>query len=275
MQTITSKDGTQIAYDRQGSGPALILVTGAIARRTDAATLAGKLAPHFTVYSYDRRGRGDSGDAAQTTRAPYAPERELEDIGELIQAAGGSAFVFGHSSGAVLAMNAAAAFQGIRKLAVYEPPFIIDGSRPPVTPDVVEQLSGLLTANRRSDMLEVWMTRVAGAPAEVVAQMRQQPSWAGMQSTAHTLLYDIAIMQDSLTGQPLPPNVIARLAAITAPTLVMAGGASPDWMRNSAQTVARIIPGAEYRVLEGQTHGAADEVLVPVLVSFFAGSVSS
>ncbi len=270
MQTVTSKDGTLIAYDRQGSGPALILVTGAIARRADAATLAGKLAPHFTVYSYDRRGRGVSGDAAQESRAPYSVAREVEDIGALINRAGGSVFVFGHSSGAVLAMEAAASYKGIRKLAVYEPPFIIDDSRPPVTNDMVKRLAGLLSANRRSDMLAFWMTDVVGVPGEIVDQMRQQPSWVGMQQTAHTLLYDIAIMKDSETGQPLPPSLVTRLASIQVPTMVMAGGASPQWMRNGAQAAANVIPGAEYRVLEGQTHGVADEILVPTLVGFFA-----
>ncbi len=265
MQTVTSRDGTTIAYDRQGSGPPLILVTGAIARRTDAVALAGKLASQFTVYSYDRRGRGDSGDTP-----PYAVEREVEDIGALIQEAGGSAFVFGHSSGAVLAMEAAASFQGIRKLAVYEPPFIVDGSRPPVTAYIAEQLAGLLSANRRSDMLELWMTGVVGIPPAFVAQMRQQPSWASMELTAHTLLYDLAIMKDSLTGQFLPPERTARLASITVPTLVMAGGASPDWARSGAQAAAQAIPGAQYQVLAGQTHGVADEVLVPVLMEFFA-----
>jgi pimeloyl-ACP methyl ester carboxylesterase len=264
MQTVISQDGTPIAFDREGSGPALILVTGAIARRADAASLAGKLAPHFTVYSYDRRGRGDSGDTP-----PYAVEREVADIGALIDKAGGSAFVFGHSSGAVLAMEATASFPGIRKLAVYEPPFIVDDSRPPVTNDIVEQLAGLLSANRRSDMLELWMTGVVGIPAEFVTQMRQQPSWTGMEPTAHTLLYDLAIMKDSETGQPLPPQLAARLASITVPTLVMAGGASPNWARSGAQAAAQAIPGAQYRVLEGQTHGVADEVLIPLLVEFF------
>lgn len=275
METVTSKDGTLIAYDRQGSGPALVLVTGAIARRTDATALAGKLASHFTVYSYDRRGRGDSGDAAQESaaqgsRVSYAVVREVEDIGALINKAGGSVYVFGHSSGAVLAMEAAASYKGIRKLAVYEPPFIVDDSRPPVTADTVEQLAGLLSANRRSDMLAFWMTDVVGVPAEFVAQMRQQPSWADMQPTAHTLLYDIAIMKDSETGQPLPPDLVARLASIHVPTLVMAGGASPQWMRSGAQAAVQAIPGAKYRVLEDQTHGVADEVLVPILVEFFA-----
>ncbi len=265
MQTITSKDGTSIAYDRQGSGPALILVTGAIARRADAVALAGKLASHFTVYTYDRRGRGDSGDTA-----PYAVAREVEDVGALINQAGGSVFVFGHSSGAVLAMEATASFQDIRKLAVYEPPFIVDDSRPPVTQDIVEQLAGLLSANRRSDMLDLWMTGVVGVPEEYVAQMRQQPSWAGMQQTAHTLLYDLAIMKDGETGQPLPPELTARLASIHVPTLVMAGGSSPQWMRSGAEAAAQAIPGAAYRVLGGQTHGVAEEVLVPILVDFFA-----
>ncbi len=264
MNTVRAKDGTRIAYDRTGQGPALILVTGAIARRTDATTVAGKLASHFTVFTYDRRGRGDSEDTP-----PYAVAREIEDIGALIHEAGGSVFVFGHSSGAVLALEAASSINGIRKVAVYEPPLMVDGTAPLLPQDFRAQLSSLLSAGRTGDMLALWMATIANLPAEALAQMRQQPSWAAMEDSAPTLLYDLAITEDNLKGRPFTPELARRLASLRMPALVMAGGASPQWMRNTAKAVAQAIPGAEYQVLEGQTHGAADEVLVPVLVSFF------
>ena len=266
MNKVRSKDGTSIAYDRVGIGPALILVTGALAKRTDAARVASKLAADFTVYTYDRRGRGDSSDTK-----PYAVVRELDDIDALVGEAGGSAFVFGHSSGAVLALEAAARNKEIKKLAVYEPPYIIDESRPALPDDISRQLSSLLSDGRRSDVLVTWMTRVINIPDDYVAQMRKQPNWKDMEAGVDTLIYDLAIVADNQKGKPLSPETVRRLNSIRIPTLVMAGGASLDWARNAAQAVAQVVPGAQYQILAGQTHGASDEVLVPVLVEFFKG----
>jgi len=267
MSKVLSKDGTAIAFDRSGQGPALILVTGAIATRADAASLAASLSPHFTVFAYDRRGRGDSGDTP-----PYAVEREVEDLDALIDEAGGSAFVFGHSSGAVLALEAARLLPTkIAKLALYEPPFRVDGSRAPAPVDFLERLNGLLAAGRRGDAVELFQT-VVGIPPEMIAQFRRSPIWLGMEAVAHTLAYDVTIMGDTQRGSPLP---LRKWASVTVPTLVMDGtlflGREENhaWMRHGADELSRVLPDAQRRTLEGQDHGAADEVLVPALKEFF------
>ena len=269
MRKVISKDGTPIAFDQSGQGPAIILVTGATATRLAAASLAASLAPHFTVFAYDRRGRGDSGDTA-----PYAVEREVEDIEALIIEAGGSAFVFGHSSGAVLALDAARQLPTkITKLALYEPPFIIDDSRPPAPRDYAKQLTELVSSGRRGEAVEYFMTEV-GTPAEMVAQMRQSPMWPGLEAVANTLSYDITIIGDTESGDPL---TLKKWADVTVPTLVMDGTVfmgredSHVFMRHGADELANILPDAQRRTLEGQDHGPADEVLAPALKEFFLG----
>ncbi len=264
MHTVISKGGTPIAFDRSGEGDALILVNGATSTRKDVAMLADRLTHHFIVYAYDRRGRGDSGDTL-----PYAPEREVEDIEAIISEAGGSAFVFGHSSGAVLALEAARLLPDkVAKLAMYEPPFIIDDSRPPAPKDYVEHLNELLAAGRPGDAAAYFMTDAVLMPAEVVALMRSTPMWENIEAVAHTIPYDGAIMGDTMRGDPA---TLQKWAGVTTPTLVMAGGASPSFMRNGAQTFVSILPNAKYLVLDGQTHGPADDILVPALVAFFEG----
>ncbi len=261
MQTVTSKDGTPIAFDKTGQGPAIILVGGALGDRSAAAPLTPLLVPHFIVFAYDRRGRGDSGNTA-----PYTVECEVEDIDALIKEAGGSAFVYGHSSGAVLALEAAAHLEGIKKLALYEPPFIVDDSRPPVPKDYVAQVNALVSAGRRGDAVKFFMTEAVGVPAEVVTQMEGMPLWTGMEKVAHTLAYDGKIMGDNMAGKSLRAN---QWASVTVPTLVMDGGTSPAWMRNAAQALADILPRAQYRTLEGQMHNVDPATLAPTLVEFF------
>jgi pimeloyl-ACP methyl ester carboxylesterase len=179
MRTVTSKDGTTIAYDQSGEGPALIIVNGASATRGEGASLADLLAPGITVIAYDRRGRGDSSDTA-----PYAVAREVEDIAALLDAAGGSGYVMGHSSGAVLALEAARQLPGkISKLVMYEPPFIIDDSRPPAPADYEAHLEGLIAAGRRGDAMDYFM-RYVGTPEEMIAGMRQSPYWPAMERHA-------------------------------------------------------------------------------------------
>jgi pimeloyl-ACP methyl ester carboxylesterase len=264
MRKVISKDGTPIAFDQSGQGPAIILVAGATATRLAEAKLSSALAPHFTVFAYDRRGRGESGDTA-----PYAVEREVEDIEALINEAGGSAFVFGHSSGAVLALEAARLLPTkITKLAVYEPPFIIDDSRPPAPEDYVPHLNELVSSGRRGEAVEYFMTEVVGVPAEMVAQMRQSPMWPGLEEVAHTIAYDGIIMGNTMRGDPLP---LRKWASVTVPTLVMDGGVSHVFMHHGAQELTNILPDAQRRTLEGQDHGPADEVLVPALKEFFLG----
>jgi pimeloyl-ACP methyl ester carboxylesterase len=269
MRTVISKDGTPIAFDQSGQGPPLILVGGATATRLAEASLAAALAPSFTVFAYDRRGRGESGDTA-----PYAVEREVEDIDALITEAGGSAFVFGHSSGAVLALEAARLLPDkIEKLALYEPPFIIDDSRPPAPEDYAARLAELASSGRRGEAVEYFMTEV-GTPPAMVAQMRQSPMWPGLEALAHTLAYDVTIIGNTQRGDPLP---LRKWASVTVPTLVMDGTMflgreeSHEFMRHGAQELASILPHAQRRTLEGQDHGPADEVLVPALKAFFLG----
>lgn len=264
MGNVISKDGTRIAFDRSGEGPALILVTGAMATRSDAAQVAASLSPHFTVFAYDRRGRGDSSDTV-----PYAVEREVEDIQAMISEAGGSAFVFGHSSGAILALDAARLpTSSITKLAVYEPPFIVDDSRAPLPEDYVSHFDELVSAGRRSDAVTYWMTTIIGVPAEAVAHMQKAPMWPAFEAVAHTLVYDATISRDYVKGKPLPAK---QWASVTIPTLVMDGGESPPMMHSGALALTGILPNAQHRRFPGQDHGIADEVLVPVLVEFFKG----
>jgi pimeloyl-ACP methyl ester carboxylesterase len=258
MRRVVSKDGTPIAFDRSGAGPAVILVCGASTTRAANAPLAALLAPHFTVFNYDRRGRGDSGDTA-----PYAVEREIEDLDALIKEAGEVASVFGTSSGAILALEAAAHGLAITKLALWEPPFSVDDDGPRRHKEYATRLAELLAAGRRGDAVALFMKQV-GLPPEFVAQARNAPWWSATEDLAHTLAYDAAVMGDSA----VPTE---RVASVTVPTLVLDGGASPAHLRNAARALADVLPRAQHRTLEGQTHAVDPEVLAPVLEAFFAG----
>jgi len=264
MKTAFSKDGTAIAFDQSGKGPPIILVDGALCYRAfgPSTAVAALLASNFTVFTYDRRGRGDSRDTA-----PYAPEREVEDIETLMKEAGGSAFVFGVSSGAALALEAANRLPGIQKLALYEAPFIVDDSRSPIPEDYLARLNGLVSADRRADAVRLFM-KLVGVPAIFIAMMRFMPPWSKLKAVAHTLPYDITIVQDNQRGKPLPAR---RWASVTAPTLVVDGGKSPVWMRHGMRALADVLPNAKLRTLPGQTHMVKPKVLAPVLVEFFAG----
>jgi pimeloyl-ACP methyl ester carboxylesterase len=262
MNRVISKDGVAIAFERSGDGPALILVSGALSDRSAGAPLAALLAPHFSVFTYDRRGRGDSGN-----RAPYAVEREVEDLDALIREASGSAYVFGMSSGAALALKAAEDGLAITKLALYEPPFIVDDTRPLPPKDLAAQLGELVSSGRRGDAVVLFLTKAVEVPAEVIAQMRNTPMWPAMEAMAHTLAYDGAIMGDNMAGNPLSSK---QWASITVPTLVIDGEASPAWARNSVQALTNVLPAARRRTLEGQTHAVDPEILAPVLAEFFA-----
>lgn len=261
MATTISKDGTKIAYDKTGDGPALIIVAGAFQDRMAMSVYAEPLSKRFTVYNYDRRGRGESGDTQ-----PYTVQREIEDIDALIQEAGGSAFVFGGSSGGVLTLDAAAHGSHITKLAVYEPPFVVDDSRDPVPEDIVDHLREMVASGRRGDAAETFMTKGSLMPAEMVAGMRTQPFWPSVEAVAHTLVYDAMIMDGTMQGIPLPAN---RWAAVTIPTLVIYGGAGPAWSRNAAETLSERLPHAARQTLEGQFHALTPEMLTPVLEKFF------
>jgi pimeloyl-ACP methyl ester carboxylesterase len=259
MNNVRSRDGTTIGFDRSGEGPPIVLVGGAFNDRSTAAPLAAQLEPRFTVFTYDRRGRGGSGDTA-----PYAVDREIEDLEALIAEAGGSASVYGLSSGGVLALEAAARGLPITRLVVFEPPFIVEGSRPRPPEDLALQLSELASSGRRGDAVELFITKAVGLPVEAVEQMRNAPMWPGLEEVAHTLAYDTAVVGP---GNEVPTE---RLASVTVPTLVIDSTGSPEWLRRTAQAVADVLPNAHQRTLEGQFHDVAPEVLAPALQEFFA-----
>jgi pimeloyl-ACP methyl ester carboxylesterase len=257
MDYVESKDGTRIAFDRLGEGPPVVLVSGGSVDRSSNASLAELLATRFTVFNYDRRGRGPSGDTP-----PYAVRREVEDIEAVIAAAGGSAHAYGTSSGASLGLEDAASGLPITKLALWEPPYVLDpDSRPPA--DTAKTFTELVSAGRRGDAVEFFMAKVVGLPPEFVDQARNQPFWAATEALAHTLAYDATIMGD----YSLP---VDRAALVTAPTLVMAGAASFPFLRETAQALADALPGGRVHILEGQEHNVAPEAMAPVLMEFFA-----
>ncbi|HEX6401180.1 MAG TPA: alpha/beta fold hydrolase [Actinomycetota bacterium] len=257
METVISRDGTEIAFDRIGQGPPVVLVSGGSVDRMSLAGLAEELSSDLTVLNYDRRGRGPSGDTQ-----PYAIEREIEDIGAVIEAAGGEAGIFGSSSGAVLAMLAAAAGLPISRVAMWEPPFIPEGfPRPPE--DQVEQYETMVAEGRRGDAVEFFMAKVVGMPPGFVAGARSQPWWGATEALAHTLAYDARIMGD----YRIP---IDRVANVKAETLVLAGGADMPFMRETARALADALPKGEVRFLDGQGHDVDMSVLGPVLRAFFA-----
>jgi pimeloyl-ACP methyl ester carboxylesterase len=266
MPNVISKDGTTIAYDQYGQGDALILVGGALQYRAldqNTKRLAELLAQDFTVFHYDRRGRGDSSDTQ-----PYAKERELEDLAALIDETGGSASVFAMSSGSVLALDAAASGLAITKLAVYEPPFVVDDSRAPLPSDYVTQLNALVAAGQLGDAVAYQMMHAADVPAPFVEQMRNFPFWPAFEAVAHTLAYDGAFMGETMSGSPLSNE---RWTAVSIPVLVLVGGASPNWLQSGSQALLDVLMNAQHRVLEGQTHDVAPEVLAPALTEFFRG----
>src|SRR5947209_8517067 len=256
MRKVISKDGTPIAFDQSGQGPPIILVVGVFNDSSTGAPLAAQLSEHFTVFNYDRRGRGMSGDTA-----PYAIEREIEDIEALITEAGGPASVFGYSSGAILALMAARGLT-ITKLALYDPPFIVDAESSRRFKDLVGQLAGMIASGRRGEAVELFQTQALGMPAEVVTQLRQAPFWPALEDIAHTLVYESTLLADMSA-------LAERMASIRVSTLVISGGENQVRMLQAAQAVADALPNAEYRSLSGQTHDIIPEVLAPVLEEFF------
>ncbi|MEU3393889.1 alpha/beta fold hydrolase [Streptomyces albidoflavus] len=254
MDTVVSRDGTPIVHETRGSGPALVLVGGAMTTREHAARLAGLLADSFTVVTYDRRGRGRSGD----TR-PYAVRREVEDLAEVIRAVGGPAALYGVSSGAALALHAAVG-PAVSRVALYEPPFTVGGADPSRREAYRSRLVALLAADDRGGAVELFMTHI-GLPPELIAGARQSPAWPGLEAVAPTLAYD-----DALLGDGAPP--LDRLALVSVPALVMAGSASPPAMTEAARAVAEALPDGTYRELDRQSHDVAPEAVAAALREF-------
>jgi pimeloyl-ACP methyl ester carboxylesterase len=260
MNTLSSPDGTTIAYDQRGGGPALIVVDGALTVHSSGsgAELAQLLAPRFTVYGFDRRGRGESGDTL-----PYAVDREIDDIEALIDRAGGAAFLYGHSSGGPLAMRAAIRLGGkVSKIALYEPPYNNDPGAQASWSQNLRQLEEALAEGRRGDAVALFM-RFIGMPAEQVAGMRGAPFWPVLEAVAPTLAYDHA----AILGEPwsVPTELAAR---VSVPTLVMAGTAGLPFMPDAARVLSQSIPQGQLRMLEGQAHEVNPAVLAPVLTEF-------
>ncbi|MEX1656311.1 alpha/beta hydrolase [Streptomyces pseudovenezuelae] len=252
-----SRDGTPIAYERTGQGSAVILVSGAMSTGGTVAPLAVPLSERFDVLVYDRRGRGASGDTA-----PYAVAREVEDLAALIETAGGEASLCGISSGGALVLEAAASGLPVRRVAVYETPFadFLDGGAEG-NAAYTRNLDAALAEGRRGDAVELFL-RLTGMGEEMIQGARQSPMWPGMEAVAPTLAYDNAVMAGGLVPRD-------RLASITVPVLAVAGGASPEWMREGTRAVAEAAPKGSYRVLEGQTHMVDPAAVAPVLAEFF------
>ena len=264
MPTVTSADGTTIAYETTGTGPALILVDGTMCHRGlgPARPLARALAGDFTVHLYDRRGRGESGNTL-----PWSADREIDDLAALLEAAGGTAYVLGCSSGAVLAADAANRLPGITRLALYEPPFIVDDTREPRDLSFTRNTEALIALGDRSGALRKFL-RDVGVPGFALPLMALTPAWRKLKALAHTLPYDLRILGDTGRGVPLDP---ARWADVTVPALVLDGGKSPQYMRNAARALSEALPKAEYRTLPGQTHMVKAGALAPAVKAFFAG----
>jgi pimeloyl-ACP methyl ester carboxylesterase len=268
MDRVRSADGTTIALERSGSGPAVVVVGGALSTRAAVGGLAAAVADRLTVFAYDRRGRGDSGDTP-----PYAVEREIEDLAAVLEAAGGRAGVHGHSSGAVLALRAALALgSAIERLAVYEPPFVVDLSRPPVPDAEAERMEGLVAEGRRGEAVERFLLSGPLVPAEAIGQMRASPAWPALEAAAHTLPYDLRVMEGMLGGSVEP---LRRFASLGLPTLVLDGSASPRWQYAGAEALARVLPDARRRTIEGFAHDPTPDVLGPVLVQWFSAAGTS
>jgi pimeloyl-ACP methyl ester carboxylesterase len=265
MPTVTSADGTTIAYEKSGDGPALVLVDGAMCYRANgpARPLAKELTDQFTVYTYDRRGRGESGPGTAISR-----EREIEDLDALAKETGGSPYLYGISSGAVLAADAAAHGLGVPKLAIYEPPLIVDREhREPLPADMLERITALVESGRDGEAVKVFM-RAVEVPAFAITLMRLMPVWSKLKGVAPTLRYDFTLMRGLQQGHQPPAD---RWSTVTMPTLVVDGGKSPAWMRTGVRALADVLPGATYQTLPGQTHLVKPRALAPVLKEFFAG----
>jgi pimeloyl-ACP methyl ester carboxylesterase len=264
METVRSKDGTKIVFDRTGEGPPVILVGGAFSWRgwKGFVELAALLSSRHTVLNYDRRGHGDSGDTP-----PYTVERELEDLEAVIDAAGGSAHVWGLSSGGILALEAARAGARIDKLAVYEPPFIVDASDGLPPDDFGMRLEELIADERRSEAVKYYMAKVMGMPAVVPTLMSfWPPFWSKLKATAHTLPYEAVLVDGYVRGRPLERSYWSGVAT---PTLVVSGEKSPEKLRTGAKAIADALPKCEHRVLAGVSHNVKMDALAPELGEFF------
>ncbi|MEO6504182.1 MAG: alpha/beta hydrolase [Jatrophihabitantaceae bacterium] len=256
MHQTTASDSTKIAYEKVGDGPPVIIVGGAFHDRNAGAGLARALSSHFTVVTYDRRGRGDSGDSAS-----YSVAQEIEDLGAVISEVGGSACLYGVSSGGILALETAAAGYSVPKIAAFEPPYRC-GQGPELGPDVVPTLSELIRAGKRRESVEYFLSAIMAVPSQDIEHMRKMPIWPELEAVSHTLVYDTMVVGDRTWPA-------ARMASVKEPTLVMSSGASVPWMKHTAQTIGERLANGEHVSVAGTPHDASPKVLAPVLISFF------
>lgn len=265
MATAISGDGTAIAYETTGTGPAVVLVDGALSYRSSGPSrpLAQQLASAYAVTCYDRRGRGESGDTA-----PHAVEREVDDLAAVLEAVGGSAYVYGISSGGALVLEAAARGLPITRAAVYEIPLFVAGGRDWDAAGYVRELERFVASGNRSKAVKHFM-RAVQVPAPVVALMPLLPMWPRLKRVAHTLPYDHALLGDTASGHDTP---VPRWALSDTPTLIMGGGKSPGWMQRAQTVIAEALPAAEHRTIPGQTHLLEAEAVAAVLREEFRRS---
>ena len=255
MDHVISSDSTRIAYDRLGSGPAVLLIGAGPTDRRSEAPLAALLAEHFTVYNYDRRGRGDSGDTQ-----PYATDREFEDIAAVIERAGGSVMCYGTSGGGIIALQAAARGLPITRLAAWEPPYFVPGARPALPADYRDRQWALREQGRGDDMLELFLTEAIGMPADMVAGMKAAPFWEAMAADATCLAYDADMLGDFSMPQE-------QLKGVTVPTLVVDGTTMP-WISTACQVLAGVLPDVTRATLDGQPHNVDPGAIAPVITNF-------
>ena len=248
---VPSADGSRIVYFREGSGTAIILIDPALSTHKGSAKLSAALAPRFCAISYDRRGRGGSGDEQPSTADPA---REIEDIAALVDAAGGRPILFGSSSGAALALEAAARLgDRVGGVVLYEPPFICDDSRPPLAPDLAARIAASVAEGDRSAAARAFFTEAIGMPAVAVGAMRMLPLWREAKTLTPTLRYDFAVLRGTQDGRPLPAE---RWSGLTAPTLVLVGSKSPAFFHTAGTALSDALPTVEYESLEGAHHGS-------------------
>jgi pimeloyl-ACP methyl ester carboxylesterase len=255
MNHVIAADGTRIAYDRLGSGPAVVMIGAGPVDRRSEAPLAALLAEHFTVYNYDRRGRGDSGDTQ-----PYATDREFEDLAAIIERVGGSAMCYGTSGGSMIALQAAARGLPLTRLAAWEPAYIVPGARPPVRADYQDQQWALREQGRGGDMLELFFTEAVGVPADMVAGMKAAPFWDAMAAGAGCLAYDADMAGDF----SIP---YGQLKTVTMPTLVIDGATTP-WISTGCEALADVLPRATRATVGGQPHNVDPAAVAPIITGF-------
>jgi pimeloyl-ACP methyl ester carboxylesterase len=261
--TATSADGTQIAFWREGQGPPLLLVHGGACDHLAWFFVASLLARVFTVYTYDRRGRGESGIVP-----PYTVEREVEDVEAMLRAIGMPTHLLGHSAGGILALEAAERVENLLSLILYEPAYVVPGAREKPNPEILEQMHKLLSTGNRAEVVRIAIRETIGLPEAEIAAMEQGPGWEQLCNVAHAIPYDWKLWDRKL--------IVDRLSAIRAQVLLLMGSESPGWLKTAAKKLASALPDAELKVLEGQAHSAmiTSPDLFAQAVIEFAGRVN-